>query len=320
MAEKKNIIKRYGLRLIGVILLIIVLSRVDWHYLGISLHELSIKRLLIVIPLFILLFPVKALRWFYILRCQYINLTGRQAFGYYTSAIYWGLMTPGKIGEFVKVYYLTRRGVPTGKAIVGILVERLSDIFSLMIFSIAWILEVCNWFSWPLITVITTAALVFLMVILKHVDFFLKKCRPLISVIAKKFKKDPGSFLEDFKKDLTLFSGLKMFVILTMTLLSWVVYVIPLYLLGTMLNLNISPMLMVMSILLSCAVTVLPISIGGVGTRDSFLILYLGQYGVLKEKALLFSFMFIYNYLVAVIFSWLVYMMLDIKKAVGNRQ
>jgi len=49
--EKKNILQRYGLRLIGIILFVIVLSGMDWYSVGKALQVLPIKIFLIVIPL-----------------------------------------------------------------------------------------------------------------------------------------------------------------------------------------------------------------------------------------------------------------------------
>jgi uncharacterized protein (TIRG00374 family) len=312
--KKKTILKKYGFRFIGVILMIYVFSKVDWPFLGKALQTISIKSLLMVIPVFLLIFPVKAFRWFYILKTQRINITKSQAFGYYTAAIYWGLMTPGKLGEFIKVYYITGKGVSTGKAVFSVLMDRGVDISFILILSVVGVMRVLKVLSWPLTVVLLAAATALFMLIFKYVDIILKKCTPLIKRIAKKFKKNPETFIEELHHDIHRFSPGKIGIILVISVLSWVVYVVPLYLLGAMLHLDIPGLELVMGILLSSGVSMLPISIGGVGTRDSFLILYLGHYGVLKEKALVFSFMFIYIYLVTMIFTWIVYMMADIKK------
>jgi len=309
MAEKKNFLRKYTLRLIGVILLIFVLSRMDWPSLGKALQAVSIKSLLLVIPLFLLMFPVKSLRWFYILRTQRIGISGGQAFGYYTSAIYWGLMTPGKLGEFIKVYYLSARGISTGKAVFSVLVDRGVDVFFLLILSVVGVMQLLNILTWTLAVVLIVVSAVIFMVFCKYIKVILKKSAPLITKIAKKLKKDtnPEAFLEELNQDIDRFTPGKLGIILVVSFLSWVVYVVPLYYLGTMLRLDISAPQLVIGILLSSGISMLPISIGGVGTRDSFLILYLGQYGILKEKAVVFSLMFVYMYVVAIIFSWLVY-------------
>lgn len=316
----KAFLKRYGFRFIGVILLIYVLSKVNWSSLGKALQTISLKGLLLVIPVFLLIFPVKAFRWFYILTTQRINITRGQAFGYYTAAIYWGLMTPGKLGEFIKVYYLTGKGISTGKAVFSVLMDRGVDISFILILSVVGVMKVLKVLSWPLTLVLLAASAVLFMLIFKYVDLILKKCTPLIKRIAKKFKKTPETFLEELHHDIQRFPPGKIGIILVISVLSWVVYVVPLYLLGSMLHLDIPALELVMGILLSSGVSMLPISIGGVGTRDSFLILYLGHYGVLKEKALVFSFMFIYLYLLAMIFTWIVYMMTDIKKTEDRGQ
>jgi uncharacterized protein (TIRG00374 family) len=320
--KKKNMVQRFGLRSIGIILFVIVLSRMDWNSLGNVLQVLPIINFLLVIPFFIITFPVKSTRWFYILKTQEIRISMSQAFEFNTSAIYWGLLTPGKLGEFIKAYFLTWNGVSIGKAIFSVLLDRGMDVFFLLILSTAALLGVLQVLSWPLAAILLAASMVLFMVSFKYLKFILKIITPLITWIAKKIKKikDPEVLSSGLKNDIDRFTPGKLGILLAISIISWGIHVVPLVILGKMLQLEIPTLQLVTAILLSSVVSMLPISVGGLGTRDSFLILYLGQYGVLKEKALLFSFMFIYMYLVVVIFSWLVYMISDIKKTEDRRQ
>jgi len=104
------------------------------------------------------------------------------------------------------------------------------------------------------------------------------------------------------------------------TSLSWISYVIPLYILGRGLGLQVSYSVLITAILLSSAISMLPVSIAGIGTRDGFLILYLGQAGVSKEVSILFSAMFIYMNIIAIVAGYLAYIQKDVKTFIRERR
>lgn len=294
-------------RLIGIALLIWVLAGVDWQSLGQVFGSLSLQVLLLSIPLFLLSFPVRTWRWIYILRIQKITIPLGQAFGLYTAGVYWGLITPGKLGELIKVYYLTSRGISTGKAAFSSILDRGVDVFFLLVLGVAAGLNVSGVLSWPWLLLALTIIMLLFVFLFPSFALIIRKSTPLLTRIALRFKKNPTLFLKEFDHEFQAFSPWRLLVVLWISLLSWAVYVVPLYWLGTLLEMDIPPFHLVACIILSSAVATLPISIGGLGTRDSFLILFLHRYGIAKEKALLFSLMFIYMYIVALIFSWFIH-------------
>lgn len=304
-------LKRNGLRFIGIFLLAYVLSGVDWDSLGTVFGSLSTWALIASIPLFLLAFPVRTWRWEYILGIQRIRLPWGKAFGLYTAGVYWGLITPGKLGELIKVFYLTSRGVTTGKAAFGSLLDRGVDVFFLLALGVLGGLKVAGFLTWTWVIVLLVLIMVLFVALFPYLAVVLRKSTPVLTRIAKRFKKNPQGFLEEFEKEFQLFTAPRLIFILFQSLLSWAVYVVPLYWLGTLMQLDIPPLHLITGIILSSAVATVPISIGGLGTRDGFLILFLGQYGIPKEKALLFSLMFLYMYVVALIFSWIVHLLVS---------
>jgi uncharacterized membrane protein YbhN (UPF0104 family) len=76
---------------------------------------------------------VKALRWHYLLKAQGISFPLGQAAAAYFSTYYVGIVTPGRAGEFLKVFYLrSRTSASFGSAMVSVLFDRFLDIVLLV--------------------------------------------------------------------------------------------------------------------------------------------------------------------------------------------
>ncbi|MEE9194063.1 MAG: lysylphosphatidylglycerol synthase transmembrane domain-containing protein [Thermodesulfobacteriota bacterium] len=308
---------RVILLLVGIMLMGVILYRVDWYYLGVSFRELHIKCLFLSAPFFICTIWIKSLRWLYMVRIQGIKLFKWQAFMYYAAAMFWGVVTPGRAGEGIKIFYLKEHGVTSGKATLSVILDRIFDVFFLVIFSIAGIMVVQNVFSWSINVVFIFC---FILLFWNWKVIFRKIKRPILFITPKKYKENVNIFFNEASADLPLFSLRKMLGVTVFTSLSWISYVIPLYILGRGLGLQVSYSVLITAILLSSAISMLPVSIAGIGTRDGFLILYLGQAGVSKEVSILFSAMFIYMNIIAIVVGYLAYIQKDVKTFIRERK
>jgi uncharacterized protein (TIRG00374 family) len=228
------------------------------------------------------------------IRTQGIKLSEWQAFTYYAASMFCGIVTPGRVGEAIKIFYLTENGITSGRATLSVVLDRLFDVFFLILCSLAGIMVILNFFSWSVFVGLTICAvLLFVILFWKKIAILQTIKKSIFVLIPGKYKERVNVFFKEAESDLPLFSLWKVFGISVFSVLSLICYVIPLYILGRGIYLQASPPVLILAILLSSAISMLPISVGGIGTRDGFLILYLGQAGVSKEVALLFSFMFV---------------------------
>ncbi len=86
----------------------------------------------------IIVFPMllnKAWCWNYIKRAQGIKYSLWNSFLMYCSGMYIGILTPGRIGEVVKIFYLKKDGYSIGKSLVGAVLDRLTDFIFLAAFA-----------------------------------------------------------------------------------------------------------------------------------------------------------------------------------------
>ena len=79
---------------------------------------------LLFIPLMI---AVKAMRWRLLLQAQGVEYPLGKCIEVYSIGIFWGIVTPGRLGDFVKVLYLKRHGLNVLHGLFSVVGDRLFD-------------------------------------------------------------------------------------------------------------------------------------------------------------------------------------------------
>ncbi len=97
-------------KFIGLAILMIILFKVDLHAVSGHLKQTRFEILFAVLLLCILQIAIRAFRWRRMLARQGINCPLKDAFLYYFSCLYMGLITPGRVGEMIKALYLKQAG------------------------------------------------------------------------------------------------------------------------------------------------------------------------------------------------------------------
>jgi glycosyltransferase 2 family protein len=115
----------------------ILFYKIDVNSILLVLQSLNIIFLICAFALVPLLYIIRTLRWRYFLISMEISLPFYQIFKIILIGNFYGLITPGKIGEFGRAFHLEERKSVT---IPTILMEKLQDICVLLILSIVTIL------------------------------------------------------------------------------------------------------------------------------------------------------------------------------------
>lgn len=290
-------------RLIGLVLLCIVLYCVDWVSFLKLAKQLNTVYLLLALPLFTAIIILKSIRWNFLLKIQGIRIPALVAFRYYAASIFWGIITPGRIGEAAKIVYLKKRGVRAGRGGLSVVLDRLLDLSILLLLTFVGISIVFHKLEWFFIgsTIVILASL-FLYQIRSKLNFP-SVMHPLFSFLPERFRETFSRFGDQFKSDFKKFSCSKLILLSLFSVFIWLIYTIPFFLFGNSIGIEASPVFVLTGIFASVMVAMLPISIGGIGTREAFFIFYFNLLGIPKEKSLLFSFMFIYMHIFAIIFG-----------------
>ncbi|MDO8750878.1 MAG: lysylphosphatidylglycerol synthase transmembrane domain-containing protein, partial [Dehalococcoidia bacterium] len=125
-------------RLLGFLLLGILLTRIDRGQFLTALGNAAIPLVAAAVVLNVPGILVKALRWRWMLRAQGISYGVIPSSLAYFGSIFIGLLTPGRLGEFIKAVYVSRDcGVASGRAFSSVLADRIFDLYALMIVGVA---------------------------------------------------------------------------------------------------------------------------------------------------------------------------------------
>jgi uncharacterized protein (TIRG00374 family) len=197
------------------------------------------------------------------------------------------------LGEFIKTVYLNKKGYPGGASFFSILYDRIYDIIALA-FMMFFGLAILSGYekSELLLYIFASGSMLFLVFFL-----FSGRFRKFITIDLFKYILPAGikARLKEFdiNKDISRYQMKKstLAVSFLLTILAYGVVFYRYYLLLITLNLHPPFGIWFGGVTLATFVTLIPISISGIGTRDAVLIGVLGTVGISPEKSVAFSFL-----------------------------
>jgi glycosyltransferase 2 family protein len=300
MMAKKIQWRSHALRLIGVGLLVFLFSRVDGTQLAAVLSQMDWRWMLLAFVLYVPHLGIKAYRWRYLLARQGIDYPYPLAFTAYLGAVFIGLFTPGRLGEFIKAAHIARdRGVRAGEAFSSVLIDRLFDLFILLALGLVAIL---NFGAVELAWVLALLLLLLPvgLVLFSHPPFFgwLQARTRFLGRFHGRFFGADGWLTQMHLAYRQIGVG-AVYQALLWTVLAYGLFFLQCYLAAYALGLPITYWISSFAIALGSLVALLPISISGLGTRDAAIVAYLSGSGVALEQGLSFSLSIFFIFYVA---------------------
>jgi uncharacterized protein (TIRG00374 family) len=207
----------------------------------------------------------------------------------YAFSILVGTVTPGRVGEFVKALHLRRKGVSLGTSLSSVVVDRLLDVAFLLAFGAVALWAVV----FPGRASGGHAAVIGILVLLgpsllwwaSHGRGYRTTSRWLGGLKSERLSQGYRDFAAGLRN---LPVGTLAWALL-LTGLAWAANFSAVYLLGLSLGFDV-PYLSLVCMAAACSlVTLLPVSVLGLGTRDVALIVMLAPYGVASSGAIAFS-------------------------------
>ncbi|NCA85647.1 MAG: flippase-like domain-containing protein [Clostridia bacterium] len=239
--------------------------------------------LLLVLPVVVVVLAVKGYRWKMLLRSEGFQYSSRRAIRAYLVAYSIGVVTPGRLGELVKVYDARHRirGIDGMTALRSVVLDRLFDMFFLSWFALAGLI-----FYFKLMpTASPLLLLIFTLVILLIALYF---GFLILKLITKKIT-SKSKALDFLIRCMEQMLSPKNWNIWLFTALAYAIFFGGIELLFYSLSIQISFLESGFIISLIGLILLLPISIAGFGTREAGLIYLLAFYGISAETAISFS-------------------------------
>jgi uncharacterized protein (TIRG00374 family) len=290
--------QRTWLRVLGLILLIVLFLRVDIKLVLQTLSEVDLVLLgLSIILIFPLIF-LKAVRWRAILHSQTISMSLSEANQAYFSSLFLGFLTPGRLGEFARVFYV-REGndVPTGVALSSVLADRLFDLYALLFVGGAGLLSIqTREFQIHIFLIALGLITVPLILFLNDRTFlWVQQLGTRVGDLGRKIFSDDG-LLIGVRVGLRQLDASQFLLSIILTGIAYTVFFSQCYLLGLALSIRVGYVPIAYAIALGSLITLVPISISGLGTREAVITAYLAIVGVSPEASISFSLLVFFTF------------------------
>ena len=278
-------------RLIGLVIFALILSKINIGNTIKILNSIKYEYIIYSLLLFIPHLFVKSIRWNLLLRQQKIHYSFFDTFIIYLSSLYIGFITPGRLGELVKVLYLKNdKNIKFTVGLASVILDRIFDLYLLLLLSLICLIKFnifeiySNIFLVILIILILLPLLIFKKKLIKDVlqkasiGFFSKI---LIAKNPNKIKRliSEFVFLINFQ---IIFS-------LLLTILGYSFFFLQCKLIAISMNLKIDFITLSLFNSLSNIISFLPISFSGIGTREAVLVYLFDIVNVNPESAVSFS-------------------------------
>lgn len=299
----------------GLAVLVAVLLSINWREYFLILSGCRLSFLVIAILLNFLRLFIEAWRWKYLIGMQGISYGMKDAFLASLNSIYIGSVTPGDVGNFLKVFYLSEdKDVSIGLSLSNTVADKLIDLLifvGLGLWGLAAIRMPMGLFfgaaGW------LALVLVFL--------FWVTSSEKLHTYFAKKFSSFPK--MEKFDQNIEanrmdFYKGFEVYfkdpailVPIAMTFLSFLCFFGQAYFLVGAIHVRLSlwqiAALMAVSILAS---RVVPVSFSGLGSKDLTMVMLFKNFGATTAQGITFSLLFLFTSFIVPIAlgaaSWLI--------------
>ncbi|MEW5822661.1 MAG: lysylphosphatidylglycerol synthase transmembrane domain-containing protein [Cyanobacteriota bacterium] len=298
--------KKY-LRLIGILLFVIILTKINIADVWQSLLHADWYILSFAAMLNLLVIILRSFRWVKLLEIQNYSFGFAESFWSYLRSLYFGNITPARVGELSRVHYVMKYlNINSAVATSGVIFDRVLDSYFVLILGVIGIFFSAVWGQYISIKVFLVICMFLIPIFLFVPDVTLTLARfvPNYWNMREKFISWARNFFDAIK----CFLNLKSTVPVLLTVIIYILFFIQCILLAVAMNLQIDMFYLILCVVVFSALSILPISISNMGTRESTLIFMFSYVGIVSEQAITYSILFflIINLFLA-LFGWLAF-------------
>ncbi len=267
----------------GVYLFFIVYANFN-QFLA-SLSEFSLWLLPVILILSLVNFVLRFYKWNYYLNLIKVKINKLDSFYIFMSGLIMSV-TPGKIGEFLKAYLVKEKTkIPMSKTSPVVVVERLTDSIAFILISLvgAYIFD-----YGMTITILITALLIFLIILLTSPKLFLLVLHLLEK--SKRLKKHIVKIENAYKNIQVLLKPGVMIKMTVLSIIAWLAECLGYYLILRNFGININFLWASFSYAFANIIGTVSMLPGGLGVTEGSLTLLLLEQGVSKTTSVATTF------------------------------
>ncbi len=286
---------RWLLLVVGPVVLVALFSMIGFEAVGAVLKGADRVAVGLALAMAVPALLLRSWRWKLLLGPDGDGMNYREVTAVFAHAVFVGTATPGRIGEFLKILHLRERGIPTGRALASVLLDRLLDVGLLLVMATAGLALLVGGSD-----VVVGVAAVGLFVVAIWLAKILVCGAPadqmgrFLAPVAPQKLAEPVARLRcglcealDALPRRALAGGV------LLTLVAWGINYFANYQLALAIGLPLSYFEVAGISAVASLVVLLPISVAGAGTRDVAMVALLAAYGIGEAQAVALSSMFL---------------------------
>lgn len=262
----ENVIKCF-IRFSGIILIVIILINLDRDKILNGLSKINIVSVAPFLSLFLGISYLKMHRWKRLLINSNVKISKKYLFPAYIGSFLPGAATPGRIGEIIKYKMVLVESSDESLGFTLSVQDRLWDVSLISLVGFVFLMQI---FKNMLLMISLCPIIVISLCLSLRPEFFVKNLYLLMNRFFNSSK-----FTEKIKclSEQLVPVPIKEFYSFTfLTICSWLIYFFQVYILVGAAGLDFSFLFLSGVVSTSGLVSMLPISIGGIGTRDLVII------------------------------------------------
>lgn len=278
------------MRWVGPLLLIWLVWRfADLHTLADTLARARAWPLVIAVALDAVVIHAKLWRWRSLLRSAGVSLSVSRAYMAFLPSLYLGLATPGRVGDALRIQYLKRdHAVGYADGLAVSIIDRLCDVYVLLAFVALGIVHLARTASIPFAQ--TTWLAVAAVAIAPAFLFVRRVAEPAAQWLFGRFSKGQiHEGLSVFFDALRSQIGWNLVGPALLTVLAFLTNYLQAWLVANALGIDLSFIDVSALVAISSLLSLLPISISGVGVRESFFALVFPAFGLAATLGIAFG-------------------------------
>ena len=293
MKPRTKKLLHHGLKLLGPILFAYVLSTMDlaklWQQVGNVDLSLFAAGYLLGLPMMMF----KAVRWRTLVRANPgVGLSFLRSYGYSLAAGYLGSVTPGRVGELYKISYGRARGLSLGRSAATVFVDRAFDLAAPLGITCAGVLLHSKMPG----SLARQIVMVLVIAILAAIGAYMlrRKLRSIGLWVVRRLSgsdktRQVGRETEEFFQAVKAVRVPAWALCVSLTLMVWSLYCGQRLVLASATGMAVDTVYFCVVFFVVASISMLPISVAGIGTRDAALIYFLSRVGISRESALVLA-------------------------------
>jgi hypothetical protein len=281
---------RLAMRLLGPVLLVWVVWRfADFAALIDSFRRAETSPLLAAVLLNIVAIHTKLWRWHSLLRSVDVELPVESAYRAFLPSLYLGLATPGRVGDALRIQYLKKdHAVGYADGLAVSIVDRLCDVYVLLAFVALGIVHLARAIAAPLSQATWIAVVV---VAIAPVFLFVRSiAEPAAQWLYRRFSDgDVHEGLRAFFAALRRQVGLTLVGPIVITVVAFVANYVQAWLVAVAFGVDLTFIDVAALVAISSFLSLFPVSISGLGVRESFFALVFPAFGLTETVGIAFG-------------------------------